>query len=191
MEDNKIKTVIELLKQIELTNTNTDNQTNTLSIEERTEVDKLIKRFNWTVALLVLVIIGSILLLIAQITSQYKPTEYYSKLIVIVFSGLLGSATSALISILERYSFGYELSDGKKYPKSKNKARFNKRMNPFFLVRPILGISTSFLIFIAIKSGILNLTNSIEGIILFCTIGSFFSKTLIERSRQTIKTLKL
>jgi len=113
-----------------------------------------------------------------------------------VMAGIVGSATAALLSSLQRRASGWELEDGTKVPLEtendppSSKERFSLRMAHYFLFRPFLGIIAGLVVFCGGKSLFgLNTTNPEEfnQIIFYSLLAGLFAKTLIEILKGTFK----
>ena len=69
-----------------------------------------------------------------------------------ILAGILGSASSALISALQRKANGWETEDPENYLPSGGKEMFSQRMASFFLFRPALGIIAGLLIYFGMEA---------------------------------------
>ena len=76
--------------------------------------------------------------------------------------------------------------------------KFSLRMAPFFLIRPVLGASMGFVVYVGIVSGLLFATKqtgknpnqeglSLEALAFYSTLAGLFAKTLLERLKTMFK----
>ena len=143
-------------------------------------------------AILSLLIVGASLVLAIVIEKDMIITPC-------VMAGLIGSATAALLSALQRRASGWELEDGSKVPVVKekdseaSKERFNLRMAPYFLFRPFLGIIAGLIVYYG--SDFLftpakpNDGFDLETWIFFSLLAGLFAKTLIEILKGMFKAV--
>jgi hypothetical protein len=108
--------------------------------------------------------------------------------------GLLGSCVSAGISAAQRYSDGVETRDGRQYPGTERKPRFNDAMIPFFYLRPFLGAAMGVLAYAGLVAGLLFATGSTgsagfavrpESVLFAAGVAGLFAKTLIEKLKNS------
>ena len=114
--------------------------------------------------------------------------------------GLLGSCVSAGISAAQRYSDGVETRDGRQYPGTDKKPRFNDAMIPFFYLRPFLGAGMGVLAYAGLVAGLLFTTGSLsspnatgsasfavrpESVLFAAVVAGLFAKTLIEKLKNS------
>lgn len=116
-----------------------------------------------------------------------------------VLAGVIGSATAALLSALQRRASGWELEDGKKVPEKSEGTidgrdeRFSLRMAPYFLFRPILGIIGGLIVYYG-SDFLITPQEDTEGIdfktlIFFSLLAGLFAKTLIEILKGIFKAI--
>ncbi|SRR6266487_3035138 len=116
-----------------------------------------------------------------------------------LIAGALGGALSALLSAANRLAHGLESWAGKKHPDATRPDKFSLRMAPFFLIRPVLGASMGFVVYVGIVSGLLFATKqtdknpnqeglSLEALAFYSTLAGLFAKTLLERLKIMFKS---
>jgi hypothetical protein len=101
-------------------------------------------------------------------------------------SGVLGSATSAFISSLDRRAHGWEIG-GVKIPPGEGE-RFNEKIVPFFLGRPLLGFLVGLLVYTAGMAEVLfkpegttDPAKSVYRLVFYSLLAGLFAKSLIEK----------
>ena len=129
-----------------------------LSPSQKQEISRL-KWVAWPVIiLLLLLLIGSTVLLVlglSGLASANSPSPLLLARLSLV-AGLAGSTVSALISLADRFSHGWELDDGAKVPRGSAKPdRFVGRMVPWFIIRPFLGAIMGLAIYIGLSAGLI------------------------------------
>jgi len=171
-------------------------QDSSLTAEEKAEINGLhslaVAVFLW----LVMVLIASLIAVMIVLPNTRGWTSQLHVIVICVAAGTLGSAVSALISVLERVADGWELRSGKKWPISEKLFRFNKRMALFFVARPFLGSVMGLLIYTGMVGGYLIATTktthenfTAEGLAFFAALGGVFAKTFLEKLRNTFESL--
>jgi hypothetical protein len=113
-----------------------------------------------------------------------------------VVAGLLGGSLSALLSAGDRLAHGLESWAGEKHPDVDPPDKFSLRMVPSFLLRPVLGASMGFVVYVGIVGGFLFATQdsqaadfSLEGLAFYGTLAGLFAKTLLEKLKIMLKAL--
>lgn len=106
-------------------------------------------------------------------------------------AGFGGSAVSALLSVNSRYAAGLEFSDGTSYPSQERKERFNARLAPGFIFRPLLGALTGALLVVALRAGIFGATKSpsLPELLVWSVLGGLFAKALLEKLKDVFANL--
>jgi hypothetical protein len=106
-------------------------------------------------------------------------------------AGILGSASSALISALQRKANGWEMEDGKKYPDDGKKEMFSRRLSTFFLYRPTLGIIGGLLIYYGMQAKFFAETGIEDQskVIFLSLLSGLFVKSLIEKLKDLFDNL--
>ena len=97
------------------------------------------------------------------------------------------------ISAAQRYSDGVETRDGRQYPGTERKPRFNDAMVPFFYLRPFLGAGMGVLAYAGLIAGLLFTTGSTgsasavrpESVLFAAVVAGLFAKTLIEKLKDS------
>lgn len=115
-----------------------------------------------------------------------------------VMAGIVGSATAALLSALQRRASGWELEDGTAIPTRgdddpvQTKERFSLRMASFFIFRPFLGIIAGLIVYYGGDS-LFDLNTEepkqFKVIIFYCLLAGLFAKTLIEILKGIFKAM--
>jgi len=110
-----------------------------------------------------------------------------------ILSGILGSSISALISALQRKANGWEFKNGLKYPNDSPKDKFSIRISSFFIIRPILGILSGFIIYYGFQT-IGNFKINSEGLeesslVFWSILAGLFAKSMIEKLKDVFKNL--
>lgn len=139
----------------------------------------------WGIAgyLLAFIVVSAAATLWLVISYESAPSRLKLALLC-VSVGVLGSATSAALSVLKRRANGWEFSDGMTFPGSDVKERFNVSMVPFFVGRPFLGIGTGVLVFFASGAGqLIKLEGQPEPnkIAFLSLLAGIFAKSLIDK----------
>ena len=116
-----------------------------------------------------------------------------------VMAGVIGSATAALLSALQRRASGWELEDGSKDPASSDGTvdgrdeRFSLRMAPYFLFRPFLGIIGGLIVYYGsdflITPEDINKGINFKTLIFFSLLAGLFAKTMIEILKGIFKAI--
>lgn len=128
------------------------------------------------------------------LSDHYKEGLLYISISVI--GGGLGSSISALMSVTERISHGWETKAGTKLPQSEKKDRFVAKMIPIFCIRPLFGAAMGFLLYLGIAGGFLlalknpeyrNISN--EGLAFLSVLTGLFAKTFLEKLRDAFDSL--
>jgi hypothetical protein len=107
-------------------------------------------------------------------------------------AGAAGSAVAALLSLADRVSNGWELSDGTKRPiKLEDKTEtFNARLGPLFLQRPILGAFSGWAVAMGFLDGPFQVVDISTTELCFWTLlVGFFAKTVLEALKGAVKGL--
>lgn len=122
------------------------------SLFDETERDSLARLFHVNLLYLFLILAASLLLSI-RLVGAPSPA---GALVIAIVTGILGSATAAFISCLDRRANGFEDSQGNQSPPSEHRVgRFNRGMFYWFLARPWLGAVTAAIAYWGIVGGIL------------------------------------
>lgn len=164
--------------------------------DKKKEIRNLKIASTCVVAWLVLVIVASLAFVIALLAHVLSFGQALLPILLCVSAGTLGSAISALISVADRTSHGWELSDGTKHPKDNPKDRFVGRMVPLFIVRPFLGSAMGFVVYAGLFSGYLiaienakDAMFSPEALAFLSGLAGLFAKTFFEKLRSTFDEL--
>ncbi len=121
------------------------------------------------------------------VSSTYHPLNEYA---LAIASGILGAATSGLISLNDRTANGWETDAGTRSPDpAEKKERFNRRLTGGFLARPFLGLVTGLLVFAGGRYGHFAYADGSHGVIFLCLIGGLFSKTLLDWLKDAFKKI--
>jgi len=174
----KIKSINEILKPIK------SNQLNELLLNEKPQLEK-----RFLLACIILVVIILITLFGIGFNSYLGIGLFW----VCVFSGILGSSTSALISALQRRANGLEFQNGIKYPSEQPKDKFSMRISIFFILRPLLGVIGSIIVFYGFES-IFNFEKAEikpddSKLILLSLLAGLFAKSLIEKLKNVFDNI--
>jgi len=164
------------------------------------EIATLRKLAGIVVSWLVVMIIGSIGLAVPILTKLFESQDGTNasawRVLLCVVGGTLGSSVSALLSVADRISHGWEFSEGDKYPEPEPKDKFVARMVPFFIIRPFIGSAMGLLIYTGLIGGYLiaiesagSATFSRNGLLFLAFLGGLFAKTFIEKLRAMFNTL--
>ncbi|MFD2562660.1 hypothetical protein [Aquimarina rubra] len=141
--------------------------------------------------LVILILTSCIILTSLVIILDYK--FFLETIWICISSGILGSSISALVSALQRKANGWEFKNGLKYPNESPKDKFSIRISSFFMVRPLLGILSGFVInygFQATRSFKLHSEGLDEASLIFWSIlAGLFAKSLIEKLKDLFKNL--
>jgi hypothetical protein len=86
-----------------------------------------------------------------------------------------------------------ETRDGRQYPGTERKPRFNDAMVPFFYLRPFLGARMGVLAYAGLIAGLLFTTGSTgsasavrpESVLFAAVVAGLFAKTLIEKPKDS------
>jgi hypothetical protein len=108
-----------------------------------------------------------------------------------VTAGALGSATTALVSCLNRRANGFEDRCGRQTPDpDTRKERFNQGMYYWFLARPFLGATVAAVIYWGIQGGVfeLSLTQSAE-VAFYGFLSGLLAKTILDLLRGLLKNI--
>jgi hypothetical protein len=108
-----------------------------------------------------------------------------------ITAGVLGSASSALISALQRKANGWETEDGKKHPIDGKKEMFSQRMATFFLFRPTFGVIGGLLIYFGMQSKYFGDTGIEDPskVIFWSLLSGLFVKSLLEKLKDLFDSL--
>jgi len=116
--------------------------------EERT---LLVRSFRVTLAYLIMLSVAPLILIVIGVSSSRSSAPLW---MLAAGMGIVGSATSALVSALDRHANGFEFSDGTAAPDpSAKKERFSQRMVYWFWVRPWLGGIVAVVVFLGFQAG--------------------------------------
>jgi len=121
------------------------------SSTENKEIEKLER-----LSLYIFIFLSSVIIVCGLMLSYLITCKYFAT--ACVLAGIVGSATSGLLSSLQRRAAGWELEDGSKRPtketeenktqqKEDNREMFSLRMSSFFIFRPFLGIIAGLVIY--------------------------------------------
>jgi hypothetical protein len=120
-----------------------------------------------------------------------------------ILSATMGSALSALYSLLDRRSRGWEFDNGRKWPASKDPKKQDKRemfvmrMVPWFIVRPWFGTALGLVFYLGFaggylattKSAVLSDANATSAIAFVGFLVGLMAKTFIQRLRAAFEAL--
>jgi hypothetical protein len=149
-------------------------------------------------------IVLSIIIIISRVLKIWMKELNISILLGCVIAGILGCASSALLSALERKAEGWEFDDGSQHPKkeednsaNKNSSKakremFSKRMSTFFFYRPMLGIVAASLIFFGFgnfEDSSLGFDQHESKIIFLSLLAGLFAKSLLEKMKGIFDNL--
>jgi hypothetical protein len=145
-------------------------------------------------------VIGSLSLAMPILTKLFDTPDGSSasawRVLLCVVGGTLGSSISALVSVVERISHGWEFSGGDKFPGPEPKDKFVARMVPILVVRPFLGSAMGLLMYAGLTGGYLiaienagSATFSRNGLLFLSFLSGLFAKTFIEKLRAMFDTL--
>jgi hypothetical protein len=158
---------------------------------------KRLKRFaSGVVVILLLLLIGAIGFIVWGLAELASENQAQALLLagLCLAAGLAGSALSALISLADRLSNGWELEDGTKLPlESKEPEKFGQRMVPWFLIRPFLGVSMGLAIYLGLSAGLIGATegsateDALDAglrLTFFALLAGLFAKKFLESLRR-------
>lgn len=152
---------------------------------------KLVTRANQVTAYLVLLTTLSLTLGVRLLVRVSPGSGALAVVLVCVCFGAAGSGISALLSVLERRSSGWEFSDGSTVPDSGKSQRFNLRMMAFFYCRPLLGATMGVVVYIASLAGFLtrNAPETLGKLAFWSVVGGLFAKTVIHGLKKTVENM--
>lgn len=102
--------------------------------DDKAELEALEKRARGVIGFLLGIILGFTGVSWGLFT--YVNCQYYPNLLLLcICVSIVGSATAAFMSCLQRVSDGWELADGQQIPKPNNKERFNAKLAYVLLFR--------------------------------------------------------
>ena len=167
--------------------------------DDKAEREALEKRARGVIGILLGIILGFTGLswgIFAYANCQHHPNV----LGLCVCVSIVGSATAAFMSCLQRVSEGWELADGQQIPKPNNKERFNAKIAYFLLFRPFLGILIGFIIYFAALGHVppfslafdfkQPFTSTFLHKLLFMSlVGGFFAKTVLDKLKEIFESL--
>jgi hypothetical protein len=167
-----------------------------LSHRQLCEISRL-KSYAWRVVITLLVLlVASILFIVLQL-AEIDPKIPPAAIVLVslcVAAGLAGSVVSTLISVADRYAYGWELEDGTKVPRATGTPdRFNQRMVPWFIIRPFLGSMMGLVIYVALSAGVYSGTinpSSNQSIVsgsqltFFALLAGLFAKKFLDSLRS-------
>jgi hypothetical protein len=108
-------------------------------------------------------------------------------------AGLVGSATAALISCLDRRANGFEAPDGAAFPDpATKKERFGLGMAEWLMTRPALGLFMGWLAYFGISGNVLRpqtMSVTLEAMIFWAAVAGLFAKTLYDLLLGFLKAL--
>jgi hypothetical protein len=156
-----------------------------------------VRRRAWEVlAGLSVVAAGCLAAIIALVPSGFSSNDSQLLAILALLGGALGAAISAIVLTCDRYSAGVELADGTTWPaREKPIPRFNERMVPFLVLRPVLGAVMGLLVYAGFVGGYLISTTkapeafSPQGLVFTSVLSGLFAKTFLARVRLVFKAL--
>jgi len=164
-------------------------------LEEPIEKAQLRLRHELIKLLIVLMLLGVVAIGGIAVALYENTLQAEVRLLILgACGGLLGSCVSAGISAAQRYSDGVETRDGRQYPGTERKPRFNDAMIPFFYLRPFLGAGMGVLAYAGLVAGLLFTTGSTgsasadvrpESVLFAGVIAGLFAKTLIEKLKSS------
>lgn len=152
-------------------------------------------------------VIGTLLGIILGFTGlswgifSYANCQHYPNVLgLCICVSIVGSATAAFMSCLQRVSDGWELADGEQIPKDNGKGRFNAKIAYFLLFRPFLGILIGFIIYFAAFGHVLPFSlafdckqpftcASLYQLLFMSLVGGFFAKTLLDKLKDIFESL--
>jgi len=122
-----------------------------LSSTENQEIKNLER-----LSIVIFLFLSTVIIVCGLMLSYLISNNYYAT--ACVLAGIVGSATSGLLSSLQRRASGWELEDGTKLPTNRdknntngqnndNREMFSLRMSSFFMFRPFLGIIAGLVIY--------------------------------------------
>lgn len=153
------------------------------------DVDKLKRAFGG-VRNYLLVLMGLSLFVTILCLRNYRGEDAF--LWIAMFTGLLGSSTTALISGLNRNANGYEdVAGNVSSDFDKDKERFNNGMEEWFICRPWLGVITSALAYWAVIGGVVGSQVDLnpEKIAVWGMMAGLFAKNLLDIFRNLLKSV--
>ncbi len=165
---------------------------NSSKIEEKDAIKRL-KRSAW---LLIVWFILLLLFSIAFLVWGLEENVIYVRLLMglCLVSGLCGSTIAVLISLVDRFSNGWELEDGKKVPENdKRPDRFGQRMIPWFVIRPFLGAVMGLAVYLGFSSrllffypagGVADLESTALRLTFFALLAGLFAKSFLESLKR-------
>lgn len=139
------------------------------------------KRFYFVVGYLLALMIASSWVIVSGVSQEWLPLPYLS-----LVAGLLGSATAAYISCLNRRANGFEDNLGNGFPDPLvRKERFGEGMSYWFLGRPFLGAVMGLIAYWGLNSGASGqgaaaFAESATHVAFISSIAGLFAKTLYE-----------
>jgi hypothetical protein len=148
-------------------------------------------RFRWVLAFLLTMMGAGV----SAIFWLGKSPTTSSHLLTGVVAGLLGSATAAFISCLDRRANGFEDKYGNAFPDPmERKERFGKSMSYWLMCRPFLGVVMGVIAYLWVASGLLPgmkpPDSSAEDFYRVAFVGSIaglFAKTLYDILQNVLK----
>lgn len=166
-------------------NTEHDNQT-----FNEAERSRLVKLFWADLAYLGALIAISLGLTIYLVNNPQNSLPIFLALI----AGVLGSATAAIVSCLDRRADGFEDSQGAQVPRTKErKERFNEGMFYWFLVRPWLGAVMGAVAYWGLTGKVFgekgDLDANLARLAFYCFIAGLLAKSLIDIFRGLLKNI--
>lgn len=138
----------------------------------------------------VMIILVGLILITSFIISQNNKSNL-DLIWICISAGVLGSATSALISALQRKANGWEFSNGLKYPSDSPDDKFSIRMATFFMGRPLLGIVAGLIVFFGFSIVFEKSENTFEktSLIFWSILAGLFAKSLIAKLKDLFDNL--
>lgn len=164
--------------------------------DQHDEINRLKRLAVIVIIVLLLLLTGSIGFTVWGLAKVASVTPVQSIMLagLCLAAGMAGSALSALNSVADRFSNGFELENGVKLPKDAAKQdMFGQRMIPWFLVRPFLGASMGLAVYLSLSAGLIGGVESIvtenafeAGLRLtfFALLAGLFAKKFLDSLRK-------
>ncbi len=162
---------------------------------EKYELKKLVRCATVVVIWLAICLVGCVGTL-AYLLTYAKHEEPLLYILISIVGGGLGSSVSALMSVAERVSHGWESRGGYKFPKEGKEDKFVAKMIPIFCIRPLFGATMGIVLYLGIEGGFLlalespkEVAFSNEGLAFLSVLIGIFAKTFLEKLRAAFDVL--